>query len=240
MIGKTRGIILRCTRYSESSIIASIYTEEFGLLSFNIRGGAKGKGTIRPSHLQPLNLVDMVIYYNPVKSLNSIKELKCTPPLHYLHQDIKKRSVGIFMLEVLNKVIREEEKNPQMFGFIYDSVINLEQFDQIQFTPWFLAHIIKHFGNEPDCASFSEGMVLDLYNGRFTLPDKTRANMLGQVGSAYIFILLQTDYQGLENIEMNYLERIGVISDLLSYMRLHINESLNINSMDVLREVMAR
>jgi DNA repair protein RecO (recombination protein O) len=38
MLDKTEGIVLKTTKYSESSVITSIFTKKYGLLSFIVQG----------------------------------------------------------------------------------------------------------------------------------------------------------------------------------------------------------
>ncbi|RZM16088.1 MAG: DNA repair protein RecO, partial [Pedobacter sp.] len=38
MLHKTRGIVLKTTLYSESSVVAQIFTEKFGIQSYLING----------------------------------------------------------------------------------------------------------------------------------------------------------------------------------------------------------
>ena len=64
---KTRGIILHTIKYSESSVIAKIYTEKFGLLSFLVKGVRASKSKNKASMMQPLTLLDMVISYRETR-----------------------------------------------------------------------------------------------------------------------------------------------------------------------------
>ena len=64
MLYKTRGIALNYIRYRESSIIAKIYTEAFGIQSYIVNGVRSSKSkTNRIALFQPLTLLDMVVYH---------------------------------------------------------------------------------------------------------------------------------------------------------------------------------
>jgi DNA repair protein RecO (recombination protein O) len=46
MVIKTRGIVLRAIKYSETSVIADIFTEQFGLRSYIISGVRTSKSKV--------------------------------------------------------------------------------------------------------------------------------------------------------------------------------------------------
>ena len=73
---KTRGIIFRSIKYSETSIIADIFTEEKGLRSFIISGVRTKKAKVSASIMQVMTLVDLVAYFRENKDLHRIKEIK--------------------------------------------------------------------------------------------------------------------------------------------------------------------
>ena len=62
MLYKTRGIVIHTIKYSDTSVIAKIYTEKFGLRSYLIRGVRSKKAKIRAAQLQHLNLLNLVVY----------------------------------------------------------------------------------------------------------------------------------------------------------------------------------
>ena len=45
MFHKTKGIVLHTIKYSETSVIAKIYTEKLGLVSYMIKGVRSSKTT---------------------------------------------------------------------------------------------------------------------------------------------------------------------------------------------------
>ncbi len=65
MLHKTRGIVFRTTNYSENSVIVQVFTEKFGMQSYLVGGAKKPKARIRMNMLQPLHLLDMIVYHKP-------------------------------------------------------------------------------------------------------------------------------------------------------------------------------
>ena len=73
MLIKTRGIIFKAIKYSETSLIMDIYTEEKGLQKYIISGVRNKRSKVKTGLLQPAMLVDMVAYYRENKPMNRIK-----------------------------------------------------------------------------------------------------------------------------------------------------------------------
>ena len=73
MIYKTRGIVLRTVDYSDTSLIAKIYTEQFGIQSYLIKGAHRKNASIKANLFQPLALLELVVYKKEKKQLQVLK-----------------------------------------------------------------------------------------------------------------------------------------------------------------------
>ena len=127
MYSKTRAIVLKNTNYSESSIISKIYTREFGIKTYILRGVRKGKSKIRTSMIQPLSLVELDVYQKPNTSINNIKDLRNSPVLYKIQDDIIKKTVAMFMSEIVNYCLTEEVSDKELFDFLENQIIDLDQ-----------------------------------------------------------------------------------------------------------------
>lgn len=128
---KTRGLVLGFTKYKESSIIAQVYTEEFGQQAFMINGvrNTKGKGD-KMALYQPLNFLDLVTYQKEHRAIQRISEAKLLFPYRNLPFDFRKSTIGIFLSEVLAKALREEAPNPDLFQYLINSFQFLDQVEE--------------------------------------------------------------------------------------------------------------
>src|SRR5690606_27448832 len=76
MLLKTRGIVFRSVKYSETSLIVDIYTEEKGLRKYIISGVRKARSSVSAGLFQVMSLVDIVGYEREGKDLNRLKEIR--------------------------------------------------------------------------------------------------------------------------------------------------------------------
>ena len=111
MIYNTRGIILHCIKYSETSVIAKAYTELFGIQSYMINGVRAKKSKNKPGLLQPLTMLNMTVYRKAGGGIQRIKSLSSIPQKIASSAGISNSTISLFIAEVLYKTIKEEEPN---------------------------------------------------------------------------------------------------------------------------------
>ncbi|HEV7380803.1 MAG TPA: recombination protein O N-terminal domain-containing protein, partial [Dyadobacter sp.] len=131
MLHKTRGIALSYIKYKESSIIAKIYTELFGVQTYIVNGVRSSSAkTNRIALFQPLTLLEMVVYHKGKQDeIHRISEIKCYHPFSTLPYNVLKSCLSLFITEILVKSLREEEENQPLFYFLEQSVIYLDEAD---------------------------------------------------------------------------------------------------------------
>ena len=147
MLHSTRGIVFHTIKYSETSIIVKIYTGLFGIQSYLIKGIRKSKSKSRAGLFQPMTLLDLVVYHRERHSLQSVKEVTLAHPFKTLPFDIRKSSIALFINELIYKAIREEEANPDLFRFLWQTILTLDSTEEgvssfhISFTVQLMHHL---------------------------------------------------------------------------------------------------
>lgn len=126
MLVKTHGIVIKNTSFGENGVISSIFTSDLGVKKYIVNSVKKSNAKIRMSSLTPLNLLDLEVYDKPNANFNRIKELKCAPILMDIHTNQKKRSVAIFMLEVINLILQDDMHDQAFFIFLQQKIRALE------------------------------------------------------------------------------------------------------------------
>jgi len=129
---KTNGIVLRTLKYGETSVIVSIYTEVFGVQSYLINGvrTSSKKGPGKANLFQPAAILDLVVYYNELKNLHRIKEFKWSYLYQHLFFNVMKNSVALFMIELLQKCLKQPEPNADLYHFMEEALIHLDKSEE--------------------------------------------------------------------------------------------------------------
>ncbi len=229
MLHKTRGIVINYIRYRETSIIAKIYTEKFGIQSYIENGVRSSKGKNRIALFQPLSLSDLVLYHDDKKEIHRISEIKSAYPFKTLPYDVYKSSIAMFLDEVLNKTLKESNENPVLFDFLYHSLIFLDQTEQ-HFENFHLIFLLKY--------AFFLGF--SPHDANEILTQFREANIFIPFDSGYTTLmnhLITADYQTA--IPMSRGARNHLLEAIILFYQLHVEDFGDLKSLQVLREVLS-
>ena len=141
---RSRAIVLNKTNYSETSLIIKIYTEQEGLLSFIVKGIRGKKGKLRMAQFQALNLIEIDYKKSGKSDLRYLLDLKINEPFSDLLFDPIKRAVALFMAELIQNSIKEEEQNQALFQFLHQSIHWLDLRASVLETSMFIGQFLSH------------------------------------------------------------------------------------------------
>ena len=220
MIFKTRGIVFRFTKFQETSIIVSIFTDRFGLQSYIVNGVRSKSAKNKIALYQPLTLLNLVVYHREHANIERIREVSCLHPYHTLTSDIRKSTQALFIAEILNKTVREESHAGEVFDFLVDSLVTLDSLPgrSENFHLLFLVQLSRFLG-------FGISNTGDLLAG---------VNVGDDVDSL-LQEILRAGYDTPLNI--TNMQRQVLLDLLLRFYALHIEQLGEIKSVQVLREI---
>lgn len=241
----TKGIVLRTVKYGETSVIASIYTELFGLQSYLVNGvrTSSKKGPGKAGLFQPSAILDMVVYHNDLKNLQRIKEFKWGYLYKNIFSDIFKNAVALFMVELLSKTIKQPEQNQDLFYFIEDAFIHLDvSSPQVtgNFPLFFSLHLATIYGFRLSDEYTPQNNYLDLQEGEFVHEQPVHPYFLVEPYSFTTSQLLKAMQPSeLPGIQLNQEARRILMKAYLQFYALHIHDFGTMKSLMVLQEVLS-
>jgi DNA repair protein RecO (recombination protein O) len=240
MLIETRGIVFRSLKYSENSLIVDIYTEAKGLQSYFVNGVRSQRSRQNASVYQVMTLVDLVAGVREDRGLNKIKEIKTAFIYNSLPFDVRKSAVGMFMAEVARKTIREAESHSELFAFLYNTFLFLDQtsYPVANLHLHFLVELSGFLGFMPGGDLSEESPVFDLQEGVFCDTSPSAGYCLDLELSKAFYALLQTNYADCHNLRIPASQRRQLLSKLLDYYRLHLEHLPEIHSHQILQEVL--
>lgn len=240
MLIKTRGIVLRSIKYSETSLICDIYTEELGLRTYIISGVRKTKAKVSAGLLQIMTLLDVVVYNRKDRELNRIKEIKPTHLYRSIPFDAPKRAVGTFMTELLRKTIREAESNTDLFIFLYDNFLHLdESTHSVANIHLHFAIQLSHFlGFMPGGECCEATPYFDLREGIFTKNKPEPLYCMDEEYAAILYQFIQMPVTKVHEVALSNALRQTLLDKLILFYRYHIDNMPELNAHVVLREVL--
>lgn len=238
---KTRGIFLYQTRYSDSSAVIKVFTEEFGIQSYIVKGLHGKKSKIRPSLFYPLTLFEMVVTHKEKSELQYIKEIQVIRPFTSIPQNILKSSVVIFLSELLYKTLKEENKNTTLFSFLEESIHWIDDIPELppHFHLFFAIALSKHLGIAPQGEYRKETPVFDLQEGVFRQELLLEeSNVISGAECEYFDKLLQSDLDRMPDLKIPSVTRQNLLDKILLYYTYHIPTAVHFKSHIVLHEIL--
>jgi DNA repair protein RecO (recombination protein O) len=128
MLSKTRGIFLHQFKFKDSSNIAKIFTEDYGIKPFIIKGLRGKSSSLKPQAFQPLTLLDLVVWNQESKSnWFYIRESGLINPTTTIPFDIAKSALAVFMAEIILKSVKDEQQDRELFNYVFNAIIELDQ-----------------------------------------------------------------------------------------------------------------
>jgi len=241
---KTKGIVLRTVKYGETSVIVTIFTELFGIQSYLVNGvrASSKKGTGKANMFQPAAILDLVVYHNELKQLNRIKEFRWAIIYQHILTDVPKNAVALFMVELLTKCLKQPESNPDLFHFVEDCFLYLDNSSgtvTANLPLFFALHLPVHFGFRIADNYSEENHYLDLLEGSFTEVQPHHPHFLEEKQAAVTSQLLKVmQPEELDDIKLNHEFRRQLLHRYETYYALHIQDFGTMKSLPVLREVL--
>jgi DNA repair protein RecO (recombination protein O) len=240
----TKGIVLRTVKYGDSSVIVSIFTELFGVQSYIVNGvrSASKKAGTKSNLFQPFALLDLVVYHNEQKKLQRIKEHRWATLYNHLFFDVFKGAVATYMIELLQKCLKQPEPNPDLFYFMEDALLHLDNASPkmvANYPLFFSLHLANFFGFRLVDEFGPKQTILDLKEGVFVAGYPEHHFYLDGFNSEVIAQFLRVmQPQELEQIHLNVSTRRFLLQQLEQYYQFHVSEFGNLRSLPVLQEVL--
>lgn len=233
----TKALVLSSIKYADSSLIVKAYTESDGLKSYILRGVlASKKGKLKAAYFLPLSQLEIVATHKNKSSLERISEVKTHYHYRSAHSNPIKNSLVIFLSEVLSSAIVEEEQNLNLFNFLIDSMVWMDQNDQIgNFHLQFLIELSRYLGFYPDRSTL-DAPYFNLTEGAFD-SNKQTDHSLSISSSDALKLFLGTEFDESKAIKLDKNLKLELLKSLMLYYRLHLNSFKSPKSLEVLNAV---
>jgi DNA repair protein RecO (recombination protein O) len=188
-------------------------------------------------------MLDMVVYHNQFVNLQRIKEFKWAHLYQHLLSNVRKNSVALFMIELLSKSLKEPEPNAELFYFVEDAFLHLDEASEkvtANFPLFFALHLAYFFGFRIH-DEFAPGQTyLDLQEGLFVSTQPEHQHFLeGRMAEVTSEILKTGRPEELEQLALTGEFRRRLLNVFEDYYRLHIPDFTPLKTLPVLREVLS-
>ena len=240
MDDKIQGIVLQSIRYGDTSLIVRIFTRNYGLQSYMVKGAFNRGAKNRAAFFQNLNIIQFV--EAGLKNKGSLKYLKDVQLTH-VYQSIpfvmNKSAILMYVSELLSKTITEQEQNEALYDFILRSMLWLDLVDEhyANFPLFFTLELTRHLGFYPK-ANHREGWCFDLMEGSFAHDFPVHPYYLDPDVAQPLSQLLNLGIDEACLVPLRTIQRRDLLDKLIVFMRLHAPVMNDFHSHEVLKTVL--
>ncbi len=243
MLDKTKGIVLRSVKYGETSLVTTIFTSAFGIQTYMVQGVRSAKGRQnKAAFFQPGTLLELVVYQQPLKNMQRLREYQAAHIYNGLQEDVVKNSIVLFSAELLLRLLPELGPLPTLFDIAFEYFVTLDKLplhDVANFPLFFIIQCSRELGYNIKESYSKETPYLNLQDGGFTEHMPAQASIISDDEARLLSALLDvSELKDLNAVEMNADIRLRLIDWYVAYLQQHTQHMGNIRSLSVLRAIL--
>ena len=239
---ETQAIVLKTMEYSESSVIARIFTRELGYRSYIINGVRKRRQSRKAAMYRPMNMLHLTAMDNNPEKLQRVKEEGFEFRYQDLPFNVVKSAIGLFCIEVLHNCINDLLPHQSLYDFVADFYQKLDNTANpgAIFYLYFLIRLSDHLGFSPTSNYSAQNRHFCIDKAMFTPYTGSSQQVqyiIEEKASHDLFRLLETDMQEFDKIKLGRSASKEVLDCLLLYYKYHLENFRNLKSLRVLETV---
>lgn len=149
VITKSEAIILRKTKFSDTSLIIQLYTKDKGKISALLKGARSPKSKIG-SKIDLINHVEVIFYNKEEKDLQLVTQVNLINHYPHIRENLEKIKYASAVCELVLKLIPEHEPNDKIFRGTSRilQLINSSKNDEPLLFAQYMLFFIKEIGFE--------------------------------------------------------------------------------------------
>lgn len=194
---------------------------------------------MRNALLQPLSVVEIecrVVQGNDLQRLRQVSPLVVYKDLYF---NPMKCSVGIFIADFLNRMLRETAPDEQLWRYITESLrlLDLTHRSIANFHIVFLYGVSLFLGIRPDVAGYRVGAVFDMLAGCYTTVLPSHSHYLRNEEAKVLLLLERMTIANYHHFRFSREERNRILEAMIEYYDLHIPGVASMKSLPVLQSL---
>ena len=214
MTGSTSFILLHTTRFGENSIVLHTLSKEYGRKGFVVRSVSKKMMSL----LLPLNILEADVTDSGKPGLLPVRNISIGRPLMGIRNNLFKNTMTMFLSEVLYRVVKEGTAEPGLYEWCERQIMLLDAMET-DFSNFHLRFLLE----------------LSIALGFSPLSEDLRP-FLGD-NQPFIEQFMSTSFAESMLMPLSGILRNEICEGVLRYIEYHLESTLTINSLKVLREL---
>jgi DNA repair protein RecO (recombination protein O) len=235
LLVKTKAIVISSIKFQEKGLIVKCLTLSDGLKSYFIRDAfSSRKSNQKIAYFQPLTILEIEATHKNKGTLEYFKEIKVATAFHSIYTNVAKSTIVLFISEILNSSIFEEEKNEPLFLYLETALEWLDNHNNTSnFHLILLLEMTKYFGFYPEISEI-DSKYFEMIEGTFS--PLQAVSSLSEHETNLLRKLINLKFDNTEK-SFHVIERQLLLKILIDYYTIHLNGFRKPKSIEVLKEV---
>ncbi len=191
--------------------------------------------------LFPGSVLEMIVYEQPNKNLQMIKEYQPFLIYQSIQEDVVKNGVSLFAMEVINQLVASHDAQPELFDFLLQFLIHLDKADSSAIANYPLFFIIQsaRLSGYYLSGEYSTGTTFaDVHEGRFSEHSSQFPPFITDHSAALMSALNQANtLEAIQQVKMNAEERKNMLQYFLTFLQLHVPHFRELRTIAVLTAI---
>jgi len=244
---KSSAIVLKSIDWRDTSKIVTLFTREEGKMSVIAKGARQSKSKYQ-GILESINLLEVVVYISATRNLQILGEISLEDSFRKIRVDYDKTGYAFALLELTDIFFKEGSTDTTFFDFLRILLSEIEKIaDPIIVFWYFLIKLSSYLGFKPEfnvCSTcnrslVSEEVVFSIREGAVICkncgfsPDIDWK--LSVSARKSLSDLQSLHHKRLSSVEISLDDRFAFTEFLLTYLRFHSDEKLNLSSLKIFK-----
>jgi len=230
--------------WRDSSRIVTLFSRDNGRLDV-IAKGANRSGSQYIGILEPLNLVEAIIYFSDKRELQILGKTDLESSFSGIKNDLGKMGYALGILEILNTFFKDHNPAADFYNFVIHILHELEKDCTAKVIFWyFMLKLTSYLGFKPEfencriCNKEISGKTVNFSfeSGSVICAECASIDEYGfRLQAAicnYLADLQSTNYKKISTIAAPKINDTEVTGFLQAYLRYHTNEKLELNALN--------
>lgn len=236
MFVTSKGIVLHRTKYSDTSIIVKIFTEEFGTQSFIVKNAFSKKSKINQYYFSSLALLEITFDDHFLHKLSFLKDVNYLTHYKTIPFDPSKNAILFFYNELFYKLLYSSFEDKSLFRLLESALLELDNSDTFKadIHLCFMVDLLQCLGISPENDYSEHRPYFSIEDNRFVNISQDNHLYLTLDGSHYFSRLLDHNTDVLPPKQI----RNEVLLGMVNYLIVNNEHIHTIDSIHVLMDLM--
>lgn len=244
---KSSAIVLKSINWRDSSKIVTLFTREEGKLSVIAKGARHSKSKYQ-GILESINCLEVIVYISGTRKLQILGEISLEDSFTKIRADYDKTGFAFALLELIDIFFKEGSVDTVFFDFFRALLSEIEKIADSRIVFWyFLLKLSSYLGFKPEfniCSNCnksmtSEEVVFSIQEGTVICQNcgfsADSGWKLSSPARKSLLYLQNLPHKRLSSIEFKQDDRFPFTEFLLTYLRYHSDEKLNLSSLKIFK-----